>query len=94
MSTTCRPTFTLILKIIPNINFQNCIFTIRYHKTKLCQILSTAFLAPLVMQDSVTVNAINPGAVSTDIFNNSALWIRFITGVICRPFFKVLIKPI
>lgn len=63
----------------------------RYHKSKLCQILTTRHLAPLIVSNGVTVNALCPGAVTgTHIFDNSSWFIRFITGFICLPFFKVM----
>lgn len=59
-----------------------------YYNSKLCQILSARYLAPLIIKSGVTVNSLHPGVVSTEFLRNSPLWVRFLGGFLMRFLFK------
>ncbi|XP_046635257.1 retinol dehydrogenase 13-like isoform X3 [Daphnia pulicaria] len=60
-----------------------------YFYSKLCQVLCTRHLAPLVIKSGVTVNCLHPGAVKTEIFRNAPTWFQMVAAVCIPLFFKV-----
>lgn len=60
---------------------------IAYGRSKLCNILFTRELARRLAGKGVTVNALHPGAVATQIGQNNGRWVRWVMKVL-TPFFK------
>jgi len=59
-----------------------------YNTSKLCQILSTRHLAPLVIKSGVTVNCLHPGCVETGIFQRAPLWLVIPFYIFVKLIFK------
>jgi len=64
-----------------------------YSYSKLCQILFTRYLAPLIIKDGVTINCLHPGVVYTDIIHKFVhpifrTWLKIPIDFICRQLFK------
>jgi len=59
-----------------------------YNTSKLCQVLSTRHLAPLVINSGVTVNCLHPGCVETGIFQRAPLWLVIPAYIFVKLIFK------
>lgn len=59
-----------------------------YYTSKLCQILCTRHLAPLVNSSGVTVNSLCPGVVHTEIFRTTSSWFQMLAAFVLPIFFK------
>merc|ERR1712071_401885 len=67
-----------------NLDFSNLNFEtgygegIIYNTSKLCQIISSHYLAPLIIDSGVTVNSLHPGIVQTEILRNETFYHKFL----------------
>jgi len=59
-----------------------------YYNSKLCQLLFSRYLAPLIMKDGVTINSLHPGAVQSELLRNAPAWFRCIAELAFRFLFK------
>jgi len=59
-----------------------------YMVSKLCQVLFTRHLAPLVKDSGVTVNCLHPGCVETGIFQRAPYWLVIPSYIFVKLFFK------
>jgi len=61
-----------------NLNFETGYDGKVYHTSKLCQIISSHYLAPLIIDSGVTVNNLHPGIVQTEILRNETFYHKFL----------------
>jgi len=64
-----------------------------YSNSKLCQILFSRYLAPLIIKDGVTINCLHPGVVYTDIIQSFVhpilrIWVYKPIDFVSRQLFK------
>jgi len=59
-----------------------------YYTSKLCQILFSRYLAPLIIKDGVTINSLHPGACQSDLLRNAPTWFRYPSELAFRLLFK------
>jgi len=59
-----------------------------YYNSKLCQILFSRYLAPLIFKDGVTINCLHPGAVQSELLRDTPAWFRYPCNLAFRFLFK------